>query len=88
MLAWKLDDWNYIQQHQFCLSIAVTVSASAIALFYFRKDLLVSRTWYKLGSALIMGAGIAGMQHKGRRFLLAALSSMLTMTFRSEPLHR
>lgn len=50
------------------LSIAIAVTASAIALwllFYFRKDLAGSGAWYKLGSALIMGAGIAGMHYTG-----------------------
>ncbi|MBG9735475.1 hypothetical protein ABD86_23880 [Paenibacillus alvei] len=50
------------------LSVAISVSASAVALwllFYFRKDQQDSGTWYKLGSALIMGGGIAGMHYTG-----------------------
>lgn len=50
------------------LSIGIAATASALALwllFYFRKDQSRHAVWYKLGSALIMGAGIAGMHYTG-----------------------
>ncbi|GGD58416.1 hybrid sensor histidine kinase/response regulator [Paenibacillus nasutitermitis] len=52
----------------FVLSIGIAVAASISALWlaiYFRKDSGRITEWMKLGSALIMGAAIAGMHYTG-----------------------
>ncbi|WP_138754591.1 MHYT domain-containing protein [Paenibacillus sinopodophylli] len=66
MAAMRIDiDYNPLY---FTLSIAIAVAASIIALWlaiYFRKDKGSTGEWLKLGSALLMGAAIAGMHYTG-----------------------
>lgn len=52
----------------FALSIGIAVAASITALWlsiYFRRDAGRGTEWMKFGSALIMGAAIAGMHYTG-----------------------
>jgi len=54
----------------FTLSIIIALAASLAALwlsFYFRQDNTKYRHWKKIGSALMMGAAVAGMHYVGMK---------------------
>lgn len=65
------------------LSILIAVGASVVGLwsaFKLRLETILSAFWKKAGSALVMGAGIAGMHYTGMAAAIFAPNSICTVS--------
>ncbi len=68
MAAMQLDPPIRYDRWLFSASVLIAIAASVVALwiaFQLRSETILSAFWKKLGSALVMGAAIAGMHYTG-----------------------
>jgi NO-binding membrane sensor protein with MHYT domain len=67
----------------FSLSVLIAIAASVAALwiaFELRAETMLSAFWRKIGSALVMGAAIAGMHYTGMAAAIFAPNSICTVS--------